>query len=50
MCGTPRHPEDVAAYDPIRHHLLKRVNPGVRCDRSRLSWTRSAMNILMCLR
>ncbi|STV71408.1 type 11 methyltransferase [Klebsiella michiganensis] len=27
MCGTPRHPEDILAYDPIRHHLLKEGKP-----------------------
>ncbi|WPD75902.1 class I SAM-dependent methyltransferase [Dickeya fangzhongdai] len=27
MCGTPRYPEDIAAYDPVRHHLLKEGQP-----------------------
>ena len=27
MCGTPRHAEDILAYDPIRHHLLKEGKP-----------------------
>lgn len=27
MCGTPRNPEDINAYDPVRHHLLKEGRP-----------------------
>jgi len=27
MCGTPRQSEDVKAYDPLRHHLLKEGRP-----------------------
>lgn len=27
MCGTPRYSEDMGAYDPIRHHLLKGGRP-----------------------
>ncbi|MGV2879496.1 class I SAM-dependent methyltransferase [Pantoea vagans] len=27
MCGTPRHAEDIDAYDPVSHHLLKAGQP-----------------------
>lgn len=27
MCGTPRRSEDIEAYDPLRHHLLKEGRP-----------------------
>jgi len=27
MCGTPRQFEDIEAYDPLRHHLLKEGRP-----------------------
>ena len=27
MCGLPRYAEDLATYDPARHHLLKEGQP-----------------------
>ncbi|MEN0615984.1 class I SAM-dependent methyltransferase [Klebsiella indica] len=27
MCGSPRYSEDITAYDPVRHHLLKEGQP-----------------------
>ena len=27
MCGTPRLANDMTAYDPVRHHLLKDGKP-----------------------
>lgn len=27
MCGLPRYAEDLATYDPVKHHLLKEGQP-----------------------
>ncbi|KIS41614.1 thiopurine S-methyltransferase family domain protein [Kosakonia radicincitans YD4] len=27
MCGIPQYAEDITAYDPVKHHLLKEGQP-----------------------